>query len=102
MRQFGCLEGAAISLFERRRRVRRVRMIIDLTSNIIRCDESMTYREATSLVSCARKAILDLLPQYESQFERVVRPRLEHLITSRWPSGGESAPAFSPAHELVN
>lgn len=75
-------------------------MIVDLTANLIRSDESMTYREATSLVVCARKAILDLMPQRADEFERVIRPRLERLIRRRWPV--EPVESFSVASELVN
>lgn len=77
--------NGSVSFFERRRRVRRVRMIVDLTLEMIRRDASITYREATSLVACARKAIVELMPQYEPEFEESVRPRLEKLIRRRWP-----------------
>lgn len=88
------------SLFERRRRARRVRMIVDLTAKIIHSDDSMTYREARSLVICARKAILDLLPQYEEQFEKKIVPQFDQIIGHRWPLEHQST--FIPASELVN
>lgn len=88
------------SLFERRRRARRARMIVELTAKIIRCDESMTYREARSLVICARKAILELLPQYEEQFESKVLPQFDQIIGRRWPLEHQSS--FQPVSELVN
>ena len=92
-------DSRSISFFERRRRVRRVRMIVDLTANIIHGDDSMTYREATSLVTCARKAILELMPHYEERFERVIRPRFDALIHQRWPLEHVGS---SQSAELVN
>jgi hypothetical protein len=100
MRQFSWCESTSVSFFERRRRVRRVRMIVDLTANVLRNDESVTFREAMSLVACARKSILDLVPSYEEEFERAIRPKLERLIRRRWPV--ELVESRSLATELVN
>ena len=100
MRQSFWCEAASSSFFERRRRARRVRMIVDLTANVLRNDESVTFREAMSLVECARKSILDLIPGYEDEFERSVRPGLERLIRRRWPI--ELVESRSFAVELVN
>lgn len=100
MPPFPLCDGSSISFFERRRRVRRVRMIVDLTADLIRKDDSVTFREATSLVACARKSILDLLPNYEEQFESVIRPRLDRLIRRRWPLEHAGEAAFSS--DLVN
>lgn len=75
-------------------------MIVELTADVIRKDDSVTFREATSLVACARKSILDLLPNYEEHFEAVIRPRLERLIRRRWPLEQSGEAAFSS--ELVN
>ncbi|MGH9459151.1 MAG: hypothetical protein ACRD2J_16065 [Thermoanaerobaculia bacterium] len=75
-------------------------MIVDLTADLIRKDESVTFREAMSLVACARKSILDLMPDYEQQFESIVRPRLERLIRRRWPL--EHSRSMPISSELVN
>lgn len=96
----GQVESGSTSFFERRRRVRRVRMIVDVTATLIGRDDSMTYREASSLVLCARKAILELMPHYEDQFERVIRPRFEKLIQRRWPL--EHSDRRDVATEMVN
>lgn len=93
--------SSGTSFFEERRRHRRVRMILDLTSNLIRHDASLTYREAICLVDCARKAITDLFPEFASRFEALVRPRLEVIIAERWP--GEIVMTATPrTRELVN
>jgi hypothetical protein len=85
--------------FFERRRLRRVRMIIELTLNLITSDMRVSHREARSLVACARKAILDLHPAFRDRYERVVRPHFERVLASRFPS--EEALHNAPT-ELVN
>ncbi len=75
-------------------------MIVELTANVLRNDDSVTFREAMSLVACARKSILDLVPSYEEEFEHSIRPKLERLIRRRWPV--ELVESRSLAAEVVN
>jgi len=72
--------------FVERRRLRRIRMIVELTHNLISADMTVSYREARCLVQCARKAILDLHPHFEERFERVIRPHFERVLAQRWPT----------------
>ena len=72
--------------FFERRRLRRIRMIVELTLNLISSDTKVSHREARSLVACARKAILDLYPSFESRYERVVGPAFDSVLASRWPA----------------
>ena len=72
--------------FVERRRLRRIRMIVELTHNLISADMTVSCREARCLVQCARKAILDLHPHFEERFERVIRPHFERVLAQRWPT----------------
>ena len=74
-----------VSTFEHRRQQRRFRMIVDLTASIITKNPELTHREARCLVNCAGKAIQELSPAYQEEFQSVERPQLEHLIQDRWP-----------------
>jgi hypothetical protein len=74
------------SAFHERRRLRRIRMIVELTLNLISSDMTVSHREAQCLVSCARKAILDLHPGFEQRYERVIRPHFERILAERWPN----------------
>jgi hypothetical protein len=85
--------------FFERRRLRRIRMIIELTLNLISSDMTVSHREARSLVACARKAILDLYPSFEERYECIVRPHFDRILGTRWPS--EEA-LHNAATELVN
>ena len=73
------------SAFVARRRLRRIRMIVELTHNLISSDMTVSHREARCLVECARKAILDLHPRFEERYERLVRPHFERVLQERWP-----------------
>ena len=81
-----------------RRRLRRLRMIVELTSNLIRSDMTLSPREARCLVNCARKAILELFPGYEDKYEILIAPRFGRILSERWP--GEHP--ISCSDELVN
>lgn len=87
------------SAFFERRRLRRVRMIVELTLNLISSDRTTSYREARSLVECARKAILDIFPGFENRYERVVHPYFTRVLQERWP---EEELRYADAYEMVN
>jgi hypothetical protein len=74
------------SAFFERRRLRRIRMIVELTLNLIGTDVTVSHREARCLVRCARKAILDLHPTFAQRYERSIRPYFERLLAERWPN----------------
>src|SRR5437588_8027170 len=73
------------SSFFERRKLRRIRMIVELTLNLIGTDATVSHREARCLVRCARKAILDLHPGFSQRYERSIRPYFERLLAERWP-----------------
>ena len=87
------------SAFMDRRRLRRVRMIAELTLNLISSDRTVSHREARCLVECARKAILDLFPAIESRFERIVQPHFLRVLQQRWP---EEELRYPDPNETVN
>jgi len=74
------------SAFFERRRLRRIRMIVELTHNLISSDRTVSHREARCLVDCARKAILDLYPTFGERYERIVRPHFDRVLHERWPN----------------
>ncbi|HEV8657904.1 MAG TPA: hypothetical protein VGS96_04685 [Thermoanaerobaculia bacterium] len=87
------------SAFYERRRLRRIRMIVELTLNLISSDNTVSHREARCLCDCARKAILELYPAFSDRYERVIRPAFERVLQERWP---EEELHFSHAGEIVN
>ena len=87
------------SAFFERRRLRRIRMIVELTLNLISSDRTVSHREARCLVDCARKAIMELFPGFEERYECIVQPHFDRVLQQRWPN--EELPYTSP-RELVN
>jgi hypothetical protein len=87
------------SAFFERRRLRRIRMIVELTLNLIGSDRTVTHREACCLVNCARKAILDLHPGFDQRYERIIAPHFERVLAQRWP---HEAPLSPGECETVN
>ncbi len=83
---------------DQRRRTRRVRMIVELTSNLIRSDQTVSAREARCLVNCARKAILELVPGYDMQYALLIAPIFDSILRKRWPNDHLSGTNY----ELVN
>src|SRR5258708_31429272 len=73
------------SAFFERRRLRRIRMIVELTLNLINSDKTVSHREARCLVNCARKAIVDLYPAFEDRYERIIRPHFDQGLRHRCP-----------------
>lgn len=74
------------SAFFERRRLRRIRMIVELTLNLISSDRTVSHREARCLVECARKAIVELYPAFETRYERIISPHFERVLNERWPN----------------
>ncbi len=87
------------SAFYERRRLRRIRMIVELTLNLISSDRTVSHREARCLVDCARKAIADIDPAFGCRYDGVIRPHFERILQQRWP---EEELRFSHAGETVN
>ena len=87
------------SAFFQRRLLRRVRMIVELTLNLISSDRTVSHREARCLVACARKAVLDIYPALSSRYDRAIQPQFDRVLQQRWPH--EELPYVS-AHETVN
>ena|SRR6476469_1720178 len=87
------------SAFYERRRLRRIRMIVELTLNLISSDRTVSHREARCLVDCARKAIFEIYPSFCDRYDRIIRPNFERVLQQRWP---EEELRFSHAGETVN
>jgi hypothetical protein len=87
------------SAFFERRRLRRIRMIVELTMNLIGSDRTVSHREARCLVDCARKAIIELFPGFEERYEQIVQPHFIRVLQQRWP---DEELGYSDPHEMVN
>lgn len=61
------------------RRARRVRRIVDITSNLI-MQSAMRRSEAEALVGAARRQVLELFPGRDETYDIVYAPRFRRLV----------------------
>ena len=67
-------------LREEDERLRRLRLLVDVTAQVLSEDEKLTFCEALRLVEAARTASLRLFPDKNDTFELVIRPRLDRIV----------------------
>jgi hypothetical protein len=70
---------------EENRRLRRLRLIVDLTLSRLYQDPELSHLEALELIERCRDAALALFPGKETAFEMIYRPRFERVVMARWP-----------------
>jgi len=69
---------------EEKKKIRRLRVLVDLTTNVLYQDAALTREEAQQLVWGAEKAILKMFPDKQQTFDIVLRPRFERILRERW------------------
>lgn len=72
----------SVELREEHRKMRYLRMIIDLTSAILR-QGNLSIPEAIQLVNATKKSVLQLFPDKEDVYNLIYRPRFERIIKER-------------------
>ena len=71
-------------LREEEERLRRLRLLVDVTAQVLSEDDKLTFCEALRLVEAAHTAALRLFPDKDETFELVIRPRLDRIILERF------------------
>ena len=64
---------------EEARRLRLLRMVVDLTCNVL-MQGQLSHDEAEDLVSAARRRALELFPDKEATYELILAPRFARLV----------------------
>ena len=72
------------ALQEEQHRIRRMRLLVDVTAQVLSEDEKLTFCEALRLIEAARTAVLRLFPDKDDTFNLVIRPRLERIVHERF------------------
>jgi len=75
----------AAALLDEQKRLRRLRLIVDLTASVISQEPSLTPEKALELIARAESTIEGLFPGSHSQFDLLVRPRLLRVLEERFP-----------------
>ncbi|MCJ7442614.1 MAG: hypothetical protein MUO25_13710 [Thermoanaerobaculaceae bacterium] len=69
---------------EEEHRLRRLRLLVDVTAQVLAEDQSLTFCEALRLIEAARTASMRLFPEKGQTFDLVIRPRLERIVHDRF------------------
>ncbi len=72
------------ALFEENRKMRMLRLIVDLNQALLMQQADLTLREAFEIVRNTKKAALNLFPDKESAFDLIYAPRLRRIIRDRF------------------
>ena len=71
-------------LQEESRKIRRLQMIVNMVTQVIAQDSSLTVDEASEMVADTRKAALLMFPDKELAFDLIYWPRLQRLMRERY------------------
>ena len=81
---------------EERRRLRLLRTVVDLTTNVL-AQGRMTRPEAEALVAAARRRALELFPDKASTYDLILAPRFARLLEEfALPPAGHVVPFRRP------
>jgi len=67
------------ALADEKRRLRQLRMVVDLTCNVL-MQGRLPRDEAEDLVAAARRRALELFPDKEGTYELILAPRFARLV----------------------
>jgi hypothetical protein len=70
-------------ILEERRKVRRLQIVVDLVSNVIR-QSDMPIEEALEMVASTRRYALRLFPDKEFTYDLIYQPRFRRLLGEKY------------------
>jgi hypothetical protein len=79
------IESTDEAVAEENRRLRILRTIVDLTSNVL-IQGRLSRLEAEALVAATRRRALELFPDKESTYELILAPRFARLMREFVPA----------------
>lgn len=71
-------------LQEEARKIRRLQMVVNMVTQVIAQDQSVTVEEASAMVSDTRRIALGMFPDKELAFNLIFWPRLQRLMRERY------------------
>lgn len=72
---------------EERKKIRRLQLLVNLTTSTLYQDTSLTLEEARQIVRNTEKAVLNLFPDKQFTFDLLLLPRFERILYERWGVG---------------
>ena len=71
-------------LEEERRKIRRLQMVVNMVTQVIAQDLTVTVDEASEMVADTRRVALGMFPDKELAFNLIYWPRLQRLMRERF------------------
>ncbi|HTX75614.1 MAG TPA: hypothetical protein VMD29_05350 [Terracidiphilus sp.] len=71
-------------LQEEARKIRRLQMVVNMVTQVIAQDTSLTVEEASEMVADTRRLALGMFPDKELAFNLIYWPRLQRLMRERF------------------
>jgi hypothetical protein len=71
-------------LKEEERKIRRLRMVVNMVMQVIAQDHTLTVEQASEMVADTRRVALALFPDKELAFNLIYWPRLQRLMRERY------------------
>jgi hypothetical protein len=71
-------------LQEEARKIRRLQMVVNMVTQVIAQDQSVTVEEASEMVADTRRIALGMFPDKELAFNLIFWPRLQRLMRERY------------------
>jgi hypothetical protein len=75
----------ADALLDEQKRLRRLRLIVDLTASVLSQEPSLTPEKGLEMIARVEAAVEGLFPGSHAQFELLVRPKLLRILDERFP-----------------
>ena len=69
---------------EESRKIRRLQMVVNMVTQVIAQDTSLTVEEASEMVADTRRLALGMFPDKELAFNLIYWPRLQRLMRERF------------------
>lgn len=71
-------------LEEERRKIRRLQMVVNMVSQVIAQDSTLSVEEASEMVADTKRVALGMFPDKELAFNLIFWPRLQRLMRERF------------------
>jgi hypothetical protein len=72
---------------EEKKKIRRLRLLVDVTTSVLYQDTALTLQEAQQMVRNTEKVILQMFPDKQETFDIVLLSRFERILYERWGMG---------------
>jgi hypothetical protein len=75
---------SAEELKEESRKIRRLQMVVNMVTQVIAQDPTVTVEQASEMVADTRRVALSMFPDKELAFNLIYWPRLQRLMRERY------------------